>query len=184
MFRALSGTATGCVFLLLNHGTLTPTAHLTDRHREQRAISYPLESRRHQQYRWNPSRSAMVPEAPREWRSEGGTSPANRPHPQPDCGSAGQGEDASRIPRWRHLTTRRPKGKTRWPLGQRPGEAEENSRNTPKLHAVAARHTPRPRRRAPATTKQLRVGPVVRQGDLPVGPFISRSGVRHPGPAC
>lgn len=64
MFRALSRTATGCVFLLLNHGTLTPTAHLTDRHREQRAISYPLKSRRHQQYRWNPSRSATVPERP------------------------------------------------------------------------------------------------------------------------
>jgi len=45
----VSEPAPGCVFSQLNHGTFAPTTDLTDRHREQRAISYPLESRHHQQ---------------------------------------------------------------------------------------------------------------------------------------
>ncbi|MGY5129802.1 hypothetical protein [Streptomyces nigrescens] len=37
------------MFLQINHGIPAPTADLADRHREQRAIFYALESRRHQQ---------------------------------------------------------------------------------------------------------------------------------------
>ncbi len=64
MFSASNKTTQGRVFSQLNHGTLAPTANLTDRHREQRAISYPLESLRHQQNPWHSSGSAMTPERP------------------------------------------------------------------------------------------------------------------------
>jgi hypothetical protein len=49
MFRVSGAPALHGVFLQLDHGTFFPTGALTDRRREQRAISYALKSGRRQQ---------------------------------------------------------------------------------------------------------------------------------------